>query len=38
MRKSTASCKAGDIVIFQSGWSDRYCQPMPLGKACMEDP
>jgi kynurenine formamidase len=30
--------RAGDIVIFHSGWSDRYCQPLPLGKACMEDP
>jgi len=30
--------QSGDIVIFHSGWSDRYGQPFPLGKACMEDP
>jgi kynurenine formamidase len=30
--------RAGDIVIFQSGWTDQYCHPAPLGKACMEDP
>ncbi len=30
--------KAGDIVIFRSGWSDRYCRPFPEGKACLEDP
>jgi kynurenine formamidase len=29
---------AGDIVIFHSGWSDRYCHSMPGGKLCMEDP
>ena len=36
--KEHGELKAGDVVIFHSGWSDRYCQPMPLGKACMEDP
>jgi kynurenine formamidase len=30
--------QAGDIVIFQSGWSDRYFQPPPQGKACLDDP
>jgi kynurenine formamidase len=28
----------GDIVIFHSGHSDRYCKPRDAGKACMEDP
>jgi kynurenine formamidase len=28
----------GDIVIFHSGWSDRYCRPFPAGKACLDDP
>ena len=28
----------GDIVIFRSGWSDRYSKPMPAGKACLDDP
>jgi kynurenine formamidase len=28
----------GDVVIFQSGWSDRYCVPFPAGKACLDDP
>ncbi len=36
--KEHGELQAGDIVIFQSGWSDRYCQPLPLGKACMDDP
>jgi kynurenine formamidase len=38
VEKEHGELQAGDIVIFQSGWSDRYCQPLPLGKACMEDP
>ena len=36
--KKHGELQAGDIVIFQSGWSDRYCRPLPLGKACMDDP
>src|SRR5262249_2153214 len=28
----------GDIVIFQGGWSARYCRPFPAGKACLDDP
>jgi kynurenine formamidase len=28
----------GEIVIFQSRWSDRYCKPLPAGKACLDDP
>jgi kynurenine formamidase len=26
------------VVIFHTGWSDRFCRPLPLGKACLEDP
>jgi kynurenine formamidase len=36
--KEHGELQPGDIVILQSGWSDRYCQPLPLGKACVEDP
>src|SRR5262249_29183038 len=28
----------GDIVLFHSGWSDRYYRPFPAGKACLDDP
>jgi kynurenine formamidase len=30
--------KAGDVVIFQSGWSDQHYKPLPAGSACMEEP
>lgn len=30
--------RPGDIVIFRSGWSDRYSRPFPEGKACLDDP
>jgi kynurenine formamidase len=30
--------KPGDVVIFHSGHSDKYCKPFPAGNACMEDP
>ena len=30
--------KAGNIVIFYSGYSDQCFQPFPEGKACMADP
>jgi kynurenine formamidase len=30
--------RAGDIVLFQSGWSDRFCRPFPAGNACIADP
>ncbi|MFI5454580.1 MAG: cyclase family protein [Isosphaerales bacterium] len=36
--KEHGELRPGDIVIFQSGWTDRYCQPFPAGKACMDDP
>jgi kynurenine formamidase len=30
--------RAGNIVLFHSGWSDRYFRPLPGGKACLDDP
>jgi kynurenine formamidase len=30
--------KAGDVVLFQSGWSDQYYKPLPSGSACMDEP
>jgi kynurenine formamidase len=30
--------KPGDVVVFRSGWSDRYLKPFPAGKACLADP
>jgi kynurenine formamidase len=36
--KEHGKFRPGDVVIFQSGWSDRSCKPMPAGSACMEDP
>jgi kynurenine formamidase len=36
--KQHGALKPGDIVIFQSGHSDKYCKPLPAGKPCMDDP
>jgi kynurenine formamidase len=36
--KEQGELKAGDIVIFKSGWSDKYYKPMPAGSACFADP
>jgi kynurenine formamidase len=36
--KEHGDLRPGDIVIFSSGWSDRYCKPAPAGQSCMEDP
>jgi kynurenine formamidase len=36
--KKQGELKAGDIVIFQSGWSDRHYRAGPAGSACMEEP
>jgi kynurenine formamidase len=30
--------KPGDVVVFHSGHSDRYCKPGEAGKGCMDDP
>jgi kynurenine formamidase len=30
--------KPGDIVVFHSGWSDKYLKPLPRGNACLTDP
>jgi kynurenine formamidase len=35
---SHGELQPGDIVIFHSGWSDRYCREFPAGKACLDDP
>jgi kynurenine formamidase len=36
--KAHGGLRPGDVVIFRSGWSDRYCKQGPAGKACLEDP
>ena len=36
--KAHGELRPGDVVVFHTGWSDRFCRPLPLGKACMEDP
>src|SRR5262249_42640121 len=36
--KQHGAFKAGDVVIFQSSWSDRHYKPLPLGSACMDEP
>src|SRR5262249_39452787 len=36
--KQHGALRAGDVVIFQSRWSDRFYRPLPEGKACMDDP
>jgi kynurenine formamidase len=30
--------KAGEIVIFHSGYSDAHCKPLPRGLACLTEP
>src|SRR5262249_54066636 len=36
--KQHGDLKAGDVVVFRSGWSDRHVKPFPQGNACMADP
>jgi kynurenine formamidase len=36
--KEAGDLKPGDIVLFQSGWSDQYYKPLPAGSACMDEP
>ena len=36
--KANGPIRPGDVVIFHTGWSDRFSRPLPLGKACLEDP
>jgi kynurenine formamidase len=36
--KQHGALKKGDVVLFRSGWSDRFYRPLPAGKACMDDP
>ena len=38
IQKFRDKLKAGDIVLFQSGWSDQHYKPLPRGSACMEEP
>ncbi len=41
LRKDEArrgALRPGSVVIFRSGWSDRYFRPLPEGKACFDDP
>jgi kynurenine formamidase len=36
--KYHGALRPGDVVIFQSRWSDRFYRALPEGKACMDDP
>ena len=36
--KAHGELRAGVIVVFQTGWNDRFMRPFPLGKACLEEP
>jgi kynurenine formamidase len=36
--KKHGELKAGEIVVFRSGWSDKHVKPFPEGDACMHDP
>src|SRR5581483_3022934 len=36
--KKEGELRPGDVVLFRSGWSDRYYRTLPAGAACMEDP
>jgi kynurenine formamidase len=36
--KEHGELKAGEIVLFHSGWTDQYYKRLPKGSACMEDP
>jgi kynurenine formamidase len=36
--KQHGELKPGDIVVFRSGWTDKFYRPLPAGEACMADP
>ncbi len=36
--KHNGALRPGEIVIFRSGWSDRYFKPLPQGSAFLSDP
>ena len=36
--KEHGELRAGEIVVFQSGWTDKFYRPLPAGNACMADP
>jgi kynurenine formamidase len=33
-----AALEAGDVVVFRSDWSDKFCRAGPAGAACMVSP
>jgi len=36
--KQHGALKPGQVVLFRSGWTDKYFKPLPGGDACMADP
>lgn len=36
--KKNGPIKAGDVVLFRTGWSDEFYKPLPAGSACYDDP
>jgi kynurenine formamidase len=36
--KAHGELRPGDVVVFHTAWTDRFMRPLPLGKACLEDP
>jgi kynurenine formamidase len=36
--KAHGELKAGEVVVFRSGWSDTHLKPFPEGNACMAAP
>ncbi len=36
--KKEGALTPGDLVIFQSGWTDKHYRPLPGGAACMDEP
>jgi kynurenine formamidase len=36
--KQHGELKAGEVVLFSSGWSDEHFKPFPRGNACVADP
>jgi kynurenine formamidase len=36
--KEHGELRPGDVVVFHTAWTDRFMRPLPLGKACLEDP
>jgi kynurenine formamidase len=36
--KKRGALRPGEVVIFQSGYSDRFAKPLPQGDKCLADP